>query len=89
MNISSNDNPYRQYVAAYKENQKSDEATDSDEDSPTVDAVKDFACGMLGLDSAADDAREEASDNGDGLFYNVGQVVKAAGSVASMISFFV
>ena len=88
MNISSNGNPYREYVATFKAEQDTLDITT--DDNSTFEAIEDFACGMLGLDSSADDAQDAAgADDGEGLFYNIGQCAKAAGSVASMISFFV
>ena len=90
MNISSTSNPYRQYVEAYKAEKEAAE-TDSDDDGSAFEALEDFTCGLLGLDSGEDEVSSVAAeeDDDEGLFYNMGQYVKAAGSVASMISFFV
>ncbi len=89
MNITSTSNPYRQYVEAYKAEKEASE-TDSDNDSSAFEALEDFTCGLLGLDSGDEEVSSvEAEGDDEGLFYNMGQYVKAAGSVASMISFFV
>lgn len=88
MNIAATSNPYRQYVSAYKE--KAELPTEESSNSSSGEKIKDFACGFLGVDKAAKDSQEVtvAADQKDG-FYQLGQYIKAAGTVGSMVSLFV
>lgn len=85
-NVSSN--PYRQYVSSYKA--RAGSGTEESCDDSSIEKIKDFACGILGIDQAENDSQKVDSnvDEKDG-YYQMGQYIKAAGTVGSIIRFFV
>lgn len=89
MDISNvGSNPYRQYVSAYKA--KTESVTAESRDDSGIEKIKDLACGVLGIDQAESDAQEVNSNaEQDDGYYQLGQYIKAAGTVGSVICFFV
>jgi hypothetical protein len=92
-------NPYRQYIASNQA--KKEPAIEESSDDSKIDKAKDFARGVLGLDAAENDTQEVTSadntstetdvdvDEEGSVYHQLGQYVKAAGTVGSVICFFI
>ncbi len=91
MNITPPSNPYRQYLETSKAAKTKDDITPTETEDSSLEGIKNFACGLLGIDEPNNASAEtqQASSEGDSLLYNAGQYVSAAASVASIISLFV
>ena len=91
MNVTGTSNPYRQYLSTYNSTHKSEAVeTKESEEGTTIEKIKDFTYGVLGIDVSEESVKviNEVEDQGD-AYYKVGQYVKAAGTVGSVICFFV